>query len=193
MKMKTLLLTFVTTGVLILAGCGSSNDTDNTTKPIEEVTPSQYFNKIGANGTILEADATSWEMVELVEAGLLVNNPTFANSVKTYTFEEAVDYCENLSSAGYTDFRTPTENELLSILKTAILSDLERSYFQNYFQNYLIKTYPDVGARKYYGKLWFEKTDTHKTMQVMSSTQEGYNVGSWSVNIGAGTFCVRKW
>ena len=75
-------------------------------------------------------------MVEIIDQNLLVHNPTYAESIKEYSYNDALVYCENLESGGYLDFRVPTQQELFMILTIAKTSEIEMAYFPNYFNHY---------------------------------------------------------
>jgi len=188
------------------SGCESDGSSKESTDNNEEntsdssvVQKSSYFNKVGENGTILSADATSWEMVEVIEEGLLVHNPTFSESVRTYNHSDAIEYCENLSSAGYSDFRLTTNNELLAILKTAILSENEMLYFQNYFNDFKANTSSQTGNKwNYYGDVW-SSDEASNSYYIYTSvkwdSEDGYSVGTSRDHETdlLKVFCVRSW
>jgi len=201
-KIKKLLSGCLLTGlVLVISGCGSS-DSSNDSEAGESSSStnitqgSPYLNKIGENGQVLSADAESWDMVELVEEGLLVNNPSYTDSLKSYTFDEAEVYCENLNSGGYSDFKIPTLNEIKLILNMSIASEIEKIYFINYFKDY--KSYTTGSAnylRGSYPRMWADDETTHAVTYNGDTKQ--YMVNGWynssSYEPSKKVFCVRRW
>jgi len=172
-------------------GCGS--DDESSALQVSALTSSPYLNKIGDNGQVLDASASSWDMVELVEEGLLVNNPSYTDSLKTYTFDEAKLYCNNLSVGGYSDFRLPTSSELVLILSIAKTSTIEKSYFEYYFNDYYSYVYQHLN--KTYGSyslLWADNETKHAVTndsETIGDKVDGYYDHTRPIR----AFCVRTW
>jgi len=53
------------------------------------------------------------EIITDTKTGLMWQKET---APRTYTWQEAVEYCKNLTLAGYDDWRLPTIEELFSIV-----------------------------------------------------------------------------
>ena len=131
---------------IIFTGCGSddsnttevTNESDENTTEVITSLSSIYLNKLGDNAVVLEDDADSWKMVEIVDTNFLVQGHTLVSYASSYTYTGAVTYCDELSLAGYTDWRIPTITELTTIMNVAINSKDERDFFQHYFS--------DIGA-----------------------------------------------
>jgi hypothetical protein len=68
------------------------------------------------NGNPLPDDSLSWVMVRDNVTGLTWQKETALN---TYTFQQALSYCENLTLGGYSDWRIPTVKELSFIIDRA--------------------------------------------------------------------------
>ncbi|MBW1855030.1 MAG: DUF1566 domain-containing protein, partial [Deltaproteobacteria bacterium] len=65
--------------------------------------------------------------------GLLWEQKTEENEPNTYTHNDAIDYCENLSLGGYDDWRVPTRREYSTIINLGTLSPaLDMTYFPFY-------------------------------------------------------------
>ncbi len=50
----------------------------------------------------------------------------------TKTWKEAIEYCESLNFAGYSDWRLPNKNELLSIVDRSKYSSAINGVFKNF-------------------------------------------------------------
>jgi hypothetical protein len=66
------------------------------------------------SGDPIVKDATTGLMWQGCSAGM--SGESCQGSVTTYPWQEAIDYCENLSWAGYSDWRLPEIHELISIV-----------------------------------------------------------------------------
>ena len=53
----------------------------------------------------------------------------------TYTYEEALDYCENLEYAGYCDWRVPSMHELVSLIDLRCFESSCQNIDETYFPN----------------------------------------------------------
>ncbi|MDO8454944.1 MAG: hypothetical protein Q7S59_10280 [Sulfurimonas sp.] len=206
-RIKYIGLGLITSLSLGFSGCGDSGSATPTVDTTSvgattnsalttNATDSKYFRKIGDNGSVLASNATSWEMTEVIEEGLLVANTKFSESVKTYTHAEAVSYCENLSSGGYSDFKLATQNELLVIFKAAILSENEMKYFENYFQDYKTEAFSTL-TRHTFVNVWAEDTAAAyiPMIYVLWENTTGFNA---ALSYGfpdelKKALCVRKW
>jgi hypothetical protein len=199
MKKKIKLMSsalLITALVVSMNGCGSDDDTPDTTVaenvtpvvavdyPTETTQASPYLNKIGENGQVLDSSASSWDMVEIVDEGILVDNPSYVTSLKTYNHDDALVYCENLSSGGYSDFRLATRDELYLILKVGSLSQTEENYFVNYFSDvnsdgvpYSIWSSTGFGEDFYY--IYSRDKDIIKSTAYSFYTKKAFCVRTW--------------
>ena len=145
------------------------------------------------DGEELNADVQNWEATEIIETGLMIEHKTFVASAYTYTHEEAVQYCENLQKAGYTDWRLPTKQELQAVFTIATNSETELSYFSNYFKN------PEITStgRMIYQKIWTSNKYSTSNNQYYCYYVEFYNSATLhETHIcydyeNLGTWCVR--
>ncbi len=124
-----------------LMGCGGD---DSSTKSIKQ-TPnvgkidnsfvaSPHLQKVGEDGEVLNANASSWKAVEIIESGMMFETKTLINSLTKYNYSEAFTYCNNLQLVGFDDWRLPTKSELITIFSIAINSDSEKQYFSDYLK-----------------------------------------------------------
>ena len=180
MKKIKLLLAVLVIG--LISGCGESKDETQITPTVQS---SQYLNKIGDNGQVLDASASSWKMVEIVGEGLLVENPSYSQSIKVYNQADGGLYCENLVLGGYSDFRLPTYQELDMILKISYHSAIERSYFDNYYSDYTVQN----GGRYY--KSIVSSHSSYNYYKIRVSLFSHYTTAA--SNVGGSVLCVRTW
>ena len=127
-------------------------------------------------------------MVEIVDEGLLVENPSYSQSIKTYDKNGSISYCEDLELGGYSDFRLPTYNELKMIFKISFHSSIEHSYFDNYYSDYKRTNIQD-GHDAY-------KNIVYSSQTVIRSLQINYDLGYYTIKSGNGKssiLCVREW
>jgi hypothetical protein len=146
-------------------------------------------NKIGENGQVLDSDASSWKMVEIKDLGLLVNNLSYVESLKLFTYSDAVTYCDSLVSGGYLDFRLPTEQELDVILNIASTTEIERSYFINYFKDF----HQWGGDQRSYRNIFYQSVAERKGSKYLYYRYDAYNIKSKLSETSAKAFCVRNW
>ena len=129
--------------ILMLTACGSedsssdskSDNVQNSSSNGTSFKASPFLKKLGNNGVELSASASSWDIVEIEETGLMIEAKTLVNYSYVYNHAEAVIYCENLDRAGFTDWRLPNENELRGLLAVSNNSEIERVYFPHFYKN----------------------------------------------------------
>jgi hypothetical protein len=82
--------------------------------------------------------------------GLTWEQKTAANEQTTFTYSEAINYCENLNLGGHDDWRVPTRKEYSTILNFGRVSPaLDIAYFPYYTSDYVYywtasPYYPDI-------------------------------------------------
>jgi hypothetical protein len=97
--------------------------------PSLEFIESPFLQKVGENGVELKANATPWDMVEVVDLGLYIENKTLPNKNLTYKYNDAKQYCDELDLNGVNNWRLATVNELKSIFTLIENSNAEQQYF----------------------------------------------------------------
>jgi hypothetical protein len=89
----------------------------------------QSYTKLDASGNDLPDEATEWVMVRDNVNGLIWQKETAPG---TYTFEQALSYCDSLTLGGYADWRLPTVKELSSIVNSDTYNpSINTFYFPN--------------------------------------------------------------
>ncbi len=89
------------------------------------------YTKLDANGNALPDSAPSWVMVRDNVTGLIWQKETAPG---TYTWQQAIDYCENLTLGIYSDWRLPTIKELSTLVDSSIPypgPTIDTAYFPN--------------------------------------------------------------
>lgn len=79
---------------------------------------------------------------------------TVGNKYKEMTYDEAVEYCENLNFAGFDDWRLPTINELLSITDDTRFKPAINKAFENVAYKIYNKGKIYDKGEKSYGWYW---------------------------------------
>jgi hypothetical protein len=97
------------------------------------------------NGTVTDTDT-----------GLMWQKAT---ATGTYTWEQALQYCESLNLAGYNDWRLPNKNELHSIVDNS-------------------RTYPAINLSYF--------PDTQSNIYIASTTEVDYIIDFWGVDFSRG-------
>jgi hypothetical protein len=97
------------------------------------------------NGTVTDTDT-----------GLMWQKATAPG---TYTWEQALQYCESLNLAGYTDWRLPSKNELYTIVDNS-------------------RAYPSINLTYF--------PDTQSNQYITSTTATDYNYDFWGVDFSRG-------
>jgi len=77
----------------------------------------QSYTKLDANGNDLPVEATEWVMVRDDVTGLIWQKDTEPG---TYTWQQAIDYCDNLVLGVYSDWHLPTIKELSTLVESSI-------------------------------------------------------------------------
>ena len=128
-------------------------------------TPS--YTKLDGSGGVLPDSAAAWSMVKDNVTGLIWENKTDDGTIhdkdNTYSWDDSklIDTLNSVYFGGYSDWRLPTINELVSIVKYSIPSPgptIDAGYFQN------------TAASWYWS----------------STTSVSYNDSAWRVNFGDG-------
>lgn len=80
----------------------------------------ERFIKIDKNGVAIVDKSTlffkEWAIVLDKQTNLMWEMKNSSNVSKTYTWEEALNYCENLVLNGYSDWRLPNQYEVKSLI-----------------------------------------------------------------------------
>jgi len=184
-----------------LIGCGgtSEDSSSNNTTPTNPT--SSYFTKYGDNGTVLPTSATTWKMIELKGTGLLLEAKNITNYNLTTDYNTSIDYCNNLSLGGYSDWRLPLYTELVGFFNAAITSATERSYMKFYFDDYFLGGTYTYSKNEYYGFIGIQPRDSNMTSwEVLRITKDENDV-HYRVTYGQNTeksyktkvYCVRNW
>jgi len=96
-----------------------SHNVYSATHYVRAVRSGQFSNNFVDNGDGTVTDTST---------GLMWQQATAAGA---YRWEEALSYCENLSLAGYNDWRLPDINELHSNVDYSVLPSIDTTYFPN--------------------------------------------------------------
>lgn len=92
----------------------------------------QSFTKISSIGTPLDLSSTDWSVIRDNVTGLYWEVISDSNVNTTRTFFQAKTYAQNLSLAGYDDWRLPTVAELASIANLEMSRPaIDMTYFPN--------------------------------------------------------------
>ncbi len=71
----------------------------------------------GGNGTITDnRTGLMWTKCSMLASGTMDSSPSCTGTRVTYTWGQAVTNCDTLTFAGYSDWRLPSQSELLSIV-----------------------------------------------------------------------------
>ena len=113
------------------------------------------YTKLDGNGNPLPGSAPSWVMVRDNVTGLIWQMDTAPG---TYTWQQAIDYCENLTLGVYSDWRLPTIKELSTIVDSSIPypgPTINTAYFPNtqsshYWSSTTYAVHPDVAFYVYF-------------------------------------------
>jgi hypothetical protein len=100
-------------GTIGIGGTGESGGTGGTGGTSDSGGISSNTYKINGDGTV--TDETTGLMWTRCAAGLSGNDCS-EGSASTYTWQEAMDYCDGLNFAGHDDWRLPAINELVSLV-----------------------------------------------------------------------------
>jgi len=125
------------------------------------------------------------------EEKIIIDNNTFLEWQQTtsnleYSFTEAINYCNNLIYAGYSDWRLPTPQELLS-LSYEYLRPVQ--FFPNIYINlWSSKTYvlsnTDQAFYYYYGSIHLDSTtSTHNVMCVRGNEMQTAYFSTTDTNV----------
>ncbi|MDH5547047.1 MAG: DUF1566 domain-containing protein [Gammaproteobacteria bacterium] len=95
------------------------------------------FTKLDQNGNALAATATSWACVRDNTTGLVWEVKTSTNSSTEFSWPDAQTYASNLSLCGFSDWRLPTVNELLSLVDYHVSNPaIDTNFFPYTISNY---------------------------------------------------------
>jgi hypothetical protein len=97
----------------------------------------QSYTKLDSAGAALSDDAAEWAMVQDNVTGLVWEVKTAANKDTTYTWENALNFAENLTLGGFSDWRLPTVKELSSIINRGRVNPaINTTYFASTASDY---------------------------------------------------------
>ncbi len=96
----------------------------------------QSLTKLDANGKDLPNNATEWVMVRNNVTGL-----EWQQDIPPETsWQQAIDYCDNLLLGGHDDWRLPTIKELSTLVNASIPNHIDSEYFPNIYSNHWSST-----------------------------------------------------
>ena len=110
------------------------------------------------------------------------------DSVSGKSWRKALEYCENLAYAGYTDWRLPNKNELITLLDYSKTDEI-------------LSSFPDIqlevlwSSTSHLGTSWFVGTDGYIDMWYGDLTQPepcDYEGCEYDADYGINTRCVRS-
>ena len=114
--------------------------------------PSSSFNSMTVNDDVIVTDT---------KTGLVWQKT--CDTINTKTWQHALDYCENLTYAGYSDWRLPNKNELASLI--------------NYEKYNMASDFPDMPGNEYF---WSSSTlvdnkDTAWHINFLSGSMDSFH------------------
>jgi len=190
---------------LFFIGCGGSGSSeptgtngetnDGANNQVEDVTnnftPSLHLQKLGDNGTLLDDNADSWKIVYFIDEGIMVEAKTLSTYVKTFSFDGAKEYCDNLDHAGFTDWKLTNSEELRYILGLSSTSEIEMSYFPYYFNDKIV-----TGSYTEYSALLVSSVDDENISDGSQRVWKNHQSTTARIAIGfhntAKAMCIRK-
>jgi hypothetical protein len=136
-------ISFLVFFVFIFAGCTLSEDCSSDNSEEETVcadNSTDGFVKYDSSGTAISDCEVTSKAVLIEDISLMVETKTTSTYKQTKNFSEAQSYCNDLTIAGFVDWRLPTVNDLESIVANRSKTDPNGNYYIPYIYENILDT-----------------------------------------------------